>query len=71
MLSCRLPQCLGPVNPLATEGCSETRPAMHLSITFFGLNNFGNPKALRLNFLSKCSNFHLGATKDEEKVLGF
>ena len=33
---------------------------------FFRVNNFLNTKAMRLNFFSKCSNFHL-STKNEIK----
>ena len=35
VLLCRVLQCVGPVNTLTAEGCSETRPTMHLSIYFF------------------------------------
>ena len=59
MLSCRLLQCLGPDNTLTAEGCFEAGPAMHFSNEFFGVNNFGNTKAKRLNFFTKCSKCHL------------
>ena len=35
LLSCRLLQCLGPVNTLIAEGCSGTGPAMHSSKHLF------------------------------------
>ena len=46
-------ECLRPVNTLIAEGCSEAGPAMQLNNHFFGVNNFGNTKAMRLNFLFK------------------
>ena len=49
----RLVECSRPVNTLTAEGCSEAGPAMQLNNHIFGVNNFGNTKAMRLNFLFK------------------
>ena len=65
---CRLEQCLGTFTMLLLEGFSETGLFRHLSNHVFRVRNFGNTKAVRVNFFPKCSKLNLDF-KNEAKNL--
>ena len=74
VLWCRFQQCLGTFTILLFQASSETGPFRHLDIHVFTLRNFGNTKAVRVIFFSKCSKFQIyfeNSAKNLEKVFCF
>ena len=55
-LSLRFQQCLGQFSILLVEGLSETGRFRQLSNHIFGVRNFGNISAMRVNFFKRIPN---------------
>ena len=74
MLWCRFQQCLGTSTLLLLKESSESGLFRHLPNHVCGVRNFGNTKAMRVIFFSKCLKFYLdfkNAAKNLEKVFCF